>query len=160
MLGDKPNELGLGTSLLERLQNDYKKAGGNHKDYIAHLRTNHRCHEDVLELPSQLFYNSSLLSRSTAGTFPCAPYPLVFVCSSVADPQPDEEDISEDEAEILIGLFRQFSRKGDTRSFQEGTCFMALSRRQVRHSAHVHVLLTYMYMCCTVVPQLSELQFF
>ena len=69
-------------------------------------------------------------------TVPDAPYPLVFVCSSIAHPQPTEEDTNHEEAKLLVEQFRQFCKKGDTRSFQLGTCFMALSRRQVRR---VHV---------------------
>ena len=68
---------------------------------------------------------------SSAHTVPGAPYPLLFVCSSIAQPQPTEEDTSDKEAKLLVEQFRQFCRKGDTRSFQLGTCFMALSRRQV-----------------------------
>ena len=128
VLGDMPQQLGLGVSLLERLLNVY---GENLANFITHLSINHRCHKDILELPSNLFYGSSLIPMSPAGTVSDAPYPLLFVCSSTADPCPIVEDTSENEAKLLVEHFRQLSRKGDTRTFQRNTCFMALSRRQV-----------------------------
>ena len=69
---------------------------------------------------------------SLADTVPDAPYPLLFLCSSIADPRLTKKDTSDKEAKLLVEQFRQFCKKGDTRSFQLGTCFMALSRRQVR----------------------------
>lgn len=122
--------------MLERLLKAYTDADGCNADYIAHLSTNYRCHKDILDLPSQVFYDSSLISMSTATTVPDAPYPLLFLCSSIADPHPIKEDTNEYEAMLLVDQFHQFSRKGDTPSFQSGTCFMALSRRQVSDIAH------------------------
>ena len=131
VLGDEPQRHGLGVSLLERLLQAYKDAGETSSAYIAQICNNYRSHKDILELPSQLFYSSSLKSMSKAITHPDAPYPLIFVCSSVADPQPVADDINIKEAEILIGQFRQFCKNGDIQSFSRETCFMALSRRQV-----------------------------
>ena len=131
VLGDKPQQHGLGISLLERLLAAYSEAGGCNANYIAHLTTNYRCHKDILELPSELFYGSSLHPMSSALMVPGTSYPLLFVCSSVADPRPSKEDTYEYEAQLLIEQFRQFSRKGDSHDFKQGTCFMALSRRQV-----------------------------
>ena len=139
VLGDIPQQLGLGVSLLERLLNTH---GGKLANFIAHLFINHRCHQDILELPSKLFYGSSLIPMSSAVTVHDAPYPLLFVCSSTADPCPIVEDTSDNEAKLLVEHFHQLSRKGDTRTFQRNTCFMALSRRQVSEcirTAHVHV---------------------
>ena len=134
MLGDDPQRLGLSTSLLERLLLAYN-AGEESCKYIAHLCTNYRCHKDVLELPSQLFYGSSLKPMSDVTTYPAAPYPLIFVCSSVASPHPIADDISGDEAKTLIDqLHKLCSGMGDPQSFFKETCFMALSRRQVRLS--------------------------
>lgn len=134
MLGDDPQRLGLGSSLLERLLRAYK-AGEESRKYIAHLWTNYRCHKDVLELPSQLFYDSSLKPMSVGTTYPAALYPLIFVCSSVASPHPIADDISGDEAKTLIDqLHKLCSGMGDPQSFLKETCIMALSRRQVRLS--------------------------
>ena len=121
-----PQQFGLGVSLLERLLK------ANY--HIAHLSTNYHCHRDILELPSQLFYGSSLFPMFSAFTVPDAPYPLFFLCSSISDPRPIINDSNEYEAMLLVEQFQHFSRKGDTRSFRLGTCFMALSRRQVTHS--------------------------
>ena len=131
VLGDKPQQHGLGMSLLERLLAAYSEAGGKNADYIAHLTANYRCHEDILELPSKLFYGSSLCPLASALMVPGTPYPLLFVCSSVADPHLTEEDTNKYEAQLLIEQFRQFCRRGDSHDFKQGTCFMALSRRQV-----------------------------
>ena len=134
MLGDDPQRLGLGSSLLERLLRAYK-AGEESCKRIAHLWTNYRCHKDILELPSQLFYDSSLKPMSVGTTYLTAPYPLIFVCSSVASPHPIADDISGDEAKTLIDqLHKLCSGMGDPQSFLKETCFMALSRRQVRLS--------------------------
>ena len=131
MLGDDPQRLGLSTSLLERLLLAYNAGEESHK-CIAHLWTNYRCHKHVLELPSQLFYGSSLKPMSDVTTYPAAPYPLIFMCSSVASPHPIADDISGDEPKILIGqLHKLCSGMRDPQSFLKETCFMALSRRQV-----------------------------
>ena len=131
MLGDEPQQLGLGVSLLERLVRAYNNVGKTSQEYIANLCTNYRCHKDILELPSQLFYGSALIPQSTATTHPDAPYPLIFVCSSVADTQQIADDTSDIEATVLINQLYQFCKRGDTKVFLKGTCFMALSRRQV-----------------------------
>ena len=131
VLGDEPQRHGLGVSLLERLHHAYKDAGRKSYDHIAHLCINYRCHKDIHELSSWLFYGPSLIPMAKAITHLDAPYPLVFVCSSVADPIPVADDTSMREAEILIDELREFCKKGDTQSFLKGTCFMALSRGQV-----------------------------
>ena len=131
MLDDEPQRLGLGVSLLERLQQVYKDAGRKSYDHIAHLCINYRCHKDIHELSSRLFYDPSLIPMAKAITHLDAPYPLVFVCSSVSDPKSVADDTCMKEAEILINELRQFCKKGDTQSFLKGTCFMALSRGQV-----------------------------
>ena len=131
VLGDEPQRHGLGVSLLERLQQAYKDAGRKSYDHIAHLCINYRCHKDIHELSSRLFYGPSLIPMAKAITLLDAPYPLVFVCSSVADPKQVADDTSMKEAEILIDGLRQFCKKGDTQSFLKGTCFMAISRGQV-----------------------------
>ena len=133
VLGDEPQEFGLGVSLFERLLKAYV---GKLAKFIAHLPMNHRCHKDILELPSKLFYGSSLIPMSSAGTVFDAPYPLLFLCSSTAGPCEILVDTSEDEAEVLINHFRWLSKKGDTRTFQRNTCFMASSRRQVSMRVH------------------------
>lgn len=143
MLGDEPQEFGLGSSLLERLLLAYN-AGEESRKYIAHLWTNYRCHKDVLELPSQLFYDSSLKPMSDVTTYLTAPYPLIFVCSSVASPHPIVDDISGDEAKTLIDQLHELcSGMGDSQTFLKETCFMALSRRQVRLKSTVWGLCVY-----------------
>lgn len=86
VLGDEARENGLKYSLLERLQDLYKKCGG--EDALEHnmveLNTNYRCHRDIVKIPNELFYGSKIKSRPhEASSHPKAKYPLLFVCSSL-----------------------------------------------------------------------------
>ena len=131
VLGEELQRHGLGTSLLERLLELYHKADGGAMDYVAKLCTNHRCHRDILDLPSKLFYNSSLVPMSGVQLHPLTPYPLLFICSSLSDPKESPSDICRKEAAIILQQLKLFATSGDTRRFLEGSCVMALSRRQV-----------------------------
>ena len=52
---------------------------------MVSLNTNYRCHEDVMRIPNDLFYDSKIKSCSrNASAHPQATYPLLFVCSSLA----------------------------------------------------------------------------
>ena len=86
MLSKLAQDNELGDSLLERLFTYYKTAypiSISLKNHTASLLTNYRCHSSILTLTSSLFYQHTLLSRSTSETHPLAPYPLVFICSSI-----------------------------------------------------------------------------
>ena len=83
MLGEECRENGLKYSLLERLQIHYKCHG-----IVSHhmsLNTNYRCHRDIVEIPNNLFYDDKVLScPRNAQPHPSAPFPLLFVCSSLS----------------------------------------------------------------------------
>ena len=86
------------------------------------------------------------------------------MCSSTADPCPIVEDISDNEAKLLVEHFHWLSRKGDTRTFQRSTCFMALSRRQVSECmatmivTHVQLYMaTNIQACLTSVDSIEKL---
>ena len=71
----------MGESLLQRLYSCYVELGEIAKQYIVFLRHNYRCHEDLLEISSNIFYDSDLIPCSSVQTHSLASYPLKFVCS-------------------------------------------------------------------------------
>lgn len=84
MLGQKARNGGLRLSLLERLQMVYKNIGDKANGYTLTLSTNFRCHEDIVAIPHQLFYNGLKSKACEAIPHPQAPYPLLFVCSNLS----------------------------------------------------------------------------
>ncbi len=84
VLGDEAREHGLKYSLLERLQLLYEKCGGDALQYMWFLNTNYRCHKDIMKIPNELFYESTIKPHTIeACVHHLAEYPLVFVCSSL-----------------------------------------------------------------------------
>ena len=84
VLGEEARENGLKYSLLQRLQNLYMQYGGTALQHLVSLNTNYRCHEDIVKIPNQLFYDFEVKSfPHNASTHARAKYPLVFVCSSL-----------------------------------------------------------------------------
>ena len=84
MLGEEARKHGMKTSLLERLQVIYNNIGDRAKEYMLSLDVNYRCHKDIIAIPKELFYSDSIIpSAMDAKTHPHAPFPLVFVCSSL-----------------------------------------------------------------------------
>ena len=84
VLGQEARSYGMKDSLLERLQKLYLKMGGNAHRYMLSLDVNFRCHKDIMCIPNQLFYGNSIIPNAqNAPTHPLAPFPLVFVCSSL-----------------------------------------------------------------------------
>lgn len=108
---NEAREGGLGVSLLERLLDLYKKKYDN-KQLNYHRRsllTNYRCHPSILMLASSLFYDCTLLSRSKSQPHPCAPYPIVFQCSSFQQDQLRVSDAyNEHEAKLLMSKLVEF----------------------------------------------------
>ena len=72
---------GLATSLLERIHKYYNEIGEISCSFS--LLSNYRSHSGIMMLPSSLFYGSTLQCNVNTGTHPDAPFPLVFVCSSI-----------------------------------------------------------------------------
>jgi exoribonuclease R len=96
---------GLCISLLQRLHRMYchSENGLFEEKCMKSLLTNYRCHEAILRLPSNLFYDCSLLTRSEqSDPHPKAPYPLVFVCSSLNEHDTCLSGSSESEAKIVV----------------------------------------------------------
>lgn len=74
----------LGKSILERLCSHYKAVDTSNA-HSATLLTNYRCHASILTLSSSLYYEHTLLPRSDIKAHPNAPYPLVFVATSLEE---------------------------------------------------------------------------
>jgi superfamily I DNA and/or RNA helicase/exoribonuclease R len=81
VLGDMARKHGLATSLLERIHKYYNEIGEISCSFS--LLSNYRSHSGIMMLPSSLFYGSTLQCNVNTGTHPDAPFPLVFVCSSI-----------------------------------------------------------------------------
>lgn len=120
---------GLGTSLLERLFEIYKESGI--KDtHSSTLITNYRCHPSILMLPSSLFYQCTLLSRSDIKAFPEYPFPLVFECSSLnQSPPANFQAENTEEAKVLVNRVIEFILKDHNKQLYIG--LLASTRQQV-----------------------------
>ena len=83
-------------------------------NYCATLVTNYRCHREILALPAKLFYPDSALECKVpeTATHPSAPYPLLFVCSSLDEKvQSINKVVNENEAEILLKQVSHFIKR-------------------------------------------------
>ena len=78
----------------------------NHYNYsiIALLLTNYRCHDSIMRLPSNLFYESTLQVRTKKSKLhPKASSALEFVCTSMDDAiTTSSTDYSREEAIITL----------------------------------------------------------
>ncbi len=87
VLGEEARENGLKYSLLERLLKLYKSQ--NLADFAKYhmfdLNVNYRCHANIMNIPNKLFYSSKIIPMPVdALSHPRAPFPLIFVCSSLS----------------------------------------------------------------------------
>ena len=123
----------LGVSLLERLFKLYKsyKIGGSIRNHTASLLTNYRCHSSILAFTSSLFYQHTLLSRSSSETHPLAPYPLVFTCTSIDKNSKKLPDEDVHEARVLIEKVRCFLSQWPKSSTKPVVGVLASTRKQV-----------------------------
>ena len=142
MLSELAQEHELGYSLLERLFTHYKTTKKkNHtasllkrsvENHTASLLTNYRCHSSILTLTSSLFYEHTLLSRSSSETHPLAPYPLVFTCSSIENQSlkylPAD---NEHEAKVLVEKALAFVHKWPRTKPKPKVGLLASTRKQV-----------------------------
>jgi len=101
----------LNVSLLQRLETLYSSI--ENCRIMAWLSHNYRCHPDILNLVSDLFYDSSLTwdeQESLPTTHRKYKFPLVFLCTEV-----DNKAISEvkqkKEAEIIAEKVVQLAKK-------------------------------------------------
>jgi len=71
--------------------------------YLALLLTNYRCHDSILRLPSNLFYNSTLQVRSNSKLHPKTASALEFVCTSIDSTiTTSSKDYDEEEAKATL----------------------------------------------------------
>ncbi len=132
-MGKEAQDNGLSTSIMERLYAEYEKLPNGGRSLHAELSTNYRCHHGILMLPSHLFYESTLLSRSHALTHPDAPYPLIFVCSSLDETKLAREGTDVAEADCVLNEMEKYLNNwprywGD---MQNAVCVMSSSENQV-----------------------------
>lgn len=137
VLGEEARKHGLSISLLQRLHEQYQKIG----ETTNSLLTNYRSHSGLLMLPSSLFYESTLQCRvPDSKAHPLAPYPLVFVCSSIkrtATCKIGSKD--ETEARVLVEQVKKYIRDSWPTTVWESqhdppgkVCVMTPSPAQVR----------------------------
>ena len=90
----------------------------------------------ILRLPSNLFYDCSLLTRSEqSDPHPKAPYPLVFVCSSLNKHDTCLSGSSESEAKIVVKYTEELLQEwphGWGRFRPQDICIMTQNNQQVR----------------------------
>ena len=90
----------------------------------------------ILRLPSNLFYDCCLLTRSVdSDPHPKAPYPLVFVCSSMDKTQSNKNAWDAEEAKKILqsasSYLSTWPKTWGTFAERE-VCILASSHQQVR----------------------------
>ena len=140
VLGDKAIEYGLSLSLLERLQKTYtdEKFFKFLSKHSVSLITNYRSHHALLSLPSNLFYDSALISAAESATrlHPKAKFPFHFICSSLADDVVEiVESKNELEATLLLKEILKYVSEWPTLEWEEKClqkiCIIATTADQV-----------------------------
>ena len=125
VLGEKAKKCGLHLSLLERLHRLYSKHRLLSDNYTASLIRNYRCVPEILMLPSNLYYESSL--HCEVPNSKDSWYPLQFICSSVKDID-SSSDSSTEEAKIVFNEVKKYVNwHGPCR-----VCIVSPSSTQVR----------------------------
>jgi len=105
VLGEEARENGLKYSIQERLENLYmsKDLAEIATSHIFHLNVNYRCHVEIMKILNNLFYKKEIISKPmNANSHPMAPYPLLFVCSSL-----DTQMEPWKEAKILLDVLQK-----------------------------------------------------
>ena len=134
MFGKEAQSYGLGTSIMERLYTAYDKFREDSRSLHSELSTNYRCHQGILMLPSHLFYDSTLLCRSKTPAHPDAPFPLVFVCSSLNKAITERKSTDNTEADCLLRLVDKYMSGWPSnwgKKDLETICIMSPSENQV-----------------------------
>ena len=133
VLGKEAHENGLQYSLLQRLHFLYGKLGDPALKHRVHLKTNYRCHPDIMTIPNFLFYENEIIPRPLdAKTHSATPYPLLFICSSLKE----EVDLSF-EVKVLLQkmdelIVRSWPKQWGRRNLSD-TCFITSSHPQVHY---------------------------
>lgn len=142
MLGKNAIEYGLASSLVERLYNHYDDITKNQPyPWIFNLLINYRSHEAIMRLSSNLFYNSTVVSKSDAKLHPHTCYPLHFVCTSLDDHTfQNISDVQSDEATIVLNEVKKYTepwpRQWGKRE-KSSVCIVASSRNQVSNIINI-----------------------
>ena len=133
VLGENAIRYGLADSLIERLYNHYDN---QRCPWIFNLLINYRSHEAIMRLSSNLFYNSTVVSKSSSRLHPHTYYPLHFVCTSLEDGTfQDVSDIHCDEADVVLREVKKYTEswpKQWGKRMKSSVCVVASSRNQVR----------------------------
>ena len=127
-MGDEPQKHGLGMSLIERLHRQYKAFGSIADNYVVSLNCNYRCHADLMELSSSLFYESKLKACADVKCHPLAPYPLKFICSSFDNSKPSSPE-SPSEVSLILNEVKEIVKYEGW--YLKDVCIMAISYKQV-----------------------------
>ena len=141
VLGEEPRKHGLKISLLERLHDLYCALGDVAKPYFAHLCTNFRSHQQILNLACQVAYKMPLECKvPDHSAHPDAKFPLQFVCTNVdADVNAIESSINEIEVKAALkkaaDIFMKWPMNWGKRDLSQ-ICFLSPCRGQV----HVRVI--------------------
>ena len=138
VLGQEAQKYGLNISVFERLWNVYQSLGPTCVAHqCVHLTRNYRTHKEILSLASGLFYNSTLTSAvPDTIAHPDAPYPLLFVCSSLDNSvEQVEKNSDENEAKVVLDQVKRFVEKWPTQwghKDPSSVCVITPTRHQVR----------------------------
>ena len=121
---------GLAESLLERLYHYY-----NDSQWISHLLINYRSHEAIMRVSSNLFYNSTVISESTAILHPSTCYPLIFVCTSLNYGKfQNVIDIDMCEVDVVLKEVKKYTHPWPAQwgsQEKSSVCIVASNRNQV-----------------------------
>ena len=100
-----------------------------------------------MRLSSNLFYNSTVVSKSDSKLHPRTFYPLHFVCTSLQDGTfQNISDIHNDEADVVLSEVKKFTEvwpKQWGKREKSSVCVVAASRNQV--CKFKFILAIYMY---------------
>ena len=134
-------------SLVERLHQHYN----NDCQWISNLLINYQNHEAIMQLSSNLFYDSTVVSKSSSRLHPLTYYPLHFVCTSLVNKAfHNVSDVNEDEIAAVIEEVKCYT---DPWPMQWGkkqrasVCIVASSGSQVSSKVFVDKHYYYAYMC-------------
>lgn len=156
VFGQEAQQNGLNISLLERLSNIYDKLDSAQLQCVQ-LNANYRAHREIMNLASKLSYDCSLSSIVPDSiAHPDAPYPLLFVCSSLDDTTTQvKRDTDENEARVLLNQVLRFIVKWPTAQWgpenPSSVCIITPTKHQVR-VVHWYVL----YLLCFITYALGE----
>lgn len=104
-----------------------------------------------MRLSSNLFYNSTIVSKSDTKLHPDTCYPLHFICTSLKDDKfQNVSDVDCDEADIILREVKRYTDSWPKQWEKRGkasVCIFAPSRNQV-HTINI-IMYMHMYSYCT-----------